>query len=103
MYFSDFTRTCVDFYLFHSSNKYFSVKTSGVIFYYLIDLPSIHGSDQQKWTEGIISDLIGYVNIFQVFVFVLVTAMSDGAKSGLKFQDLEIQFPSKLKLLIQKV
>lgn len=69
----------------------------------MIDLPSIHGSDQQKWTEGIISDLIGHINTFQVFVFVLVTAMSDGAKSGLKFQDLEIQFPSKLKLLIQKV
>lgn len=90
-------------FFYHSSNKYFSAKATGVIFYYLTDFSSTHGSDQKKWNEGIINDLYGHINIFQVFVFILITAMSHGAKSGLKFQDLKIKFPSKLKHFVQKV
>lgn len=36
-------------FFFHSSNKYFSVKTTGMTFYYLTDFSSTQGSDQQKW------------------------------------------------------
>lgn len=89
-------------FFYHSSNKYFYAKATGVIFYYLTDFSSTHGSDQQKWNEGIINDLAGH-NIFQVFVFILITAMCHGAKSGLKFQDFKIKFPSKLKLFVQEV
>lgn len=57
------------FYSFYSSNKYFSVKTSEVIFYYLTDFYSAYGSDQQKWNECIIGDYTGHINLFQGIAF----------------------------------
>jgi len=43
--------------------------SSGVIFYYLTDFYSSHGSDQQKWNECIISDYTRHINLFQGIAF----------------------------------
>lgn len=77
VFFSDFTKVCVMIYSFHSSNKYFSVKTFGVIFYYMIVFYSTYGSDQQKWNECIISEYTGCMNLFHGIAFMYVQCTTE--------------------------